>query len=131
VTVTVTFVESSASGELIISQYYEGASNNKWIEIYNPGGTAVDLLAGGYRIGVWANANRELWKSGTAPGNTVILSNSIPAGGTYLIGHTSVALPAYAVANQLSGSINFTATTAWCSTRARPTPMPTSWTPSA
>jgi hypothetical protein len=68
VTVTVTFQESSASGELIISQYYEGASNNKWIEIYNPGSSAVDLLAGGYRLGLWSNVgNREAGRRQVAP----------------------------------------------------------------
>ena len=108
VTVTVTFQEASASGELIISQYYEGASNNKWIEIYNPGAVAIDLAAGGYRIGLWANANREAWKTGTAPSSSTALSNSVPAGGTYLIKNSSAALPAYAVADITSGAMTFT-----------------------
>ncbi|NCC93544.1 MAG: lamin tail domain-containing protein, partial [Opitutae bacterium] len=109
VTVTVTFQESSATGELIISQYYEGPGNNKWIEIYNPGSSAIDLGAGGYRLGRWDNANREAWKVGTAPNGTIILSNgTIAAGGTYLVANSSATNPAYAVANQLSGNITFT-----------------------
>ncbi|HRT06184.1 MAG TPA: lamin tail domain-containing protein [Kiritimatiellia bacterium] len=109
VIVTATFkVQEAANGELIISQYYEGTSNNKWIEIYNPGSAAIDLAAGAYRLGRWDNANREAWKAGIAPSGSVALSNSIPAGGTYLIGNTSATNPAYAVAGQLSGVLTFT-----------------------
>ena len=36
--------------ELFISEYVEGTSNNKAIEIYNPTGAAVDLAAGDYRV---------------------------------------------------------------------------------
>lgn len=100
-------VAMSASGGLIISQYYEGASNNKWIEIYNPGPGSVDLIGGGYRLGRWDNANNEAWKAGTAPGNAIILSNSIAAGATYLVRHSSAVLPAYAAANQDSTQLTF------------------------
>ena len=106
VTVTVTFVEASASGELIISQYYEGTSNNKWIEIYNPGATTIDLAAAGYRLGQFSNSNRELWKTDGTPSLTVVLSNTIAAGGTYLVSHTSATNPIYAVAGQKAGLVH-------------------------
>ena len=97
-----------AMGGLIISQYYEGASNNKWIEIYNPGPGSVDLYAGGYRLGRWDNvANREAWKTGAAPGGSIVLSNTIAAGATYLVKNTSAALPAYATADLASGTMTF------------------------
>jgi len=104
VTVTVTFQEAATSGNLIISQYYEGASNNKWIEIYNPGSQAIDLPGGGYRLGQWNGANREGWKTGVAPSSSIALSNSIAAGGTFLIMNNSAVLPAYAVADQMGGT---------------------------
>ena len=101
VTVTVTFkVQEAASGELIISQYYEGSGNNKWIEIYNPGATAVDLGAGNYRLGTWNNALREGWKTNATPTLAVALSNSLAPGATYLVSYTTVSNPAYATANQ-------------------------------
>ena len=103
VTITVTFVESSTSGALIISQYYEGTGYNKWIEIYNPGSSAVDLAAGEYRLGQFSNENRETWKTDGTPSLTVPLSGSIPAAGTYLVGHSSASNPVYAVANQTAG----------------------------
>jgi hypothetical protein len=45
---------SIASGQVFISQYYEGTSNNKWIELYNGGTNSVNLGAGGYRLGLRA-----------------------------------------------------------------------------
>ncbi|MBX3432071.1 MAG: lamin tail domain-containing protein [Pirellulales bacterium] len=89
---------------IIISQYYEGTSNNKWIELYNSGGSSVDLAAGNYQLSHWSNANRELWKTDGAPTGTQALTGVVAAGGTYLIGHSSAVLPAYAVADQTSGS---------------------------
>ena len=102
VTVAVTFQVAAAGGALIISQYYEGTSNNKWIEIYNPGASAIDLQAAGFRLGSWNNANREGWKTATAADLTVVLSNSISAGGTYVVRHGSATNPAYATANQIA-----------------------------
>ncbi|MDY0144611.1 MAG: lamin tail domain-containing protein [Kiritimatiellia bacterium] len=99
VTVTVTFVESTTSGALIISQYYEGTSYNKWIEIYNPSASAVDLSAGEYYLGSWNNANREGWKTDVAPTKSTALTGTIAAGGTYLVNDSRATLPAYATAN--------------------------------
>ncbi len=104
VTVTVTFAEYEG-GALIISQYYEGAGNNKWIEIYNPGGSAVDLEADGYRLGNWNNAIREDWKTGAAPTLAVPLVGTISAGGVHLVSHGSAVLPDYVVANQTAGMV--------------------------
>jgi predicted extracellular nuclease len=96
---------------IIISQYYEGASNNKYIELFNSGNSSVDLAAGGYQLSHWSNANREIWKTDGAPTGTQALTGSIAAGGTYLIAHTSAAAPAYALpANQSTtgnGGVNF------------------------
>ena len=32
-------------GQVIISEYYEGSSSNKWIEITNVGSTTIDLTS--------------------------------------------------------------------------------------
>ena len=99
-------LQADAAG-LIISQYYEGTSNNKWIEIFNATGDAIDLAAGGYRLGQWSNANRELWKTGTAPSVSVALTNSIAANATYLVRHSSATNPAYATADLATSSLTF------------------------
>lgn len=46
--------------ELFISEYIEGTRNNKAIEIYNPGPTAIDLS--GYRLTRWQNGSA-VWGS--------------------------------------------------------------------
>lgn len=104
VTVTVTFQEAATSGALIISQYYEGASNNKWIEIYNPGTGTIDLPGGSYRLGQWNGTNREGWKMGYPPSSSIALSNSIAGGATFLVMNNASVLPAYAVADQMGGT---------------------------
>ncbi len=40
----------AATSELFFSEYIEGSSNNKALEIYNDTGAAVDLAAGGYNV---------------------------------------------------------------------------------
>lgn len=92
---------------LIISQYYEGASDNKWIELFNPGEEAVDLAAAGYRLGLWQNAAREGWKTGAVPGVVIVLTGTVAPGETYLVSHGRAKAPAYAVANVASNNLLF------------------------
>ena len=40
----------AVSPDLFFSEYVEGSSNNKALEIYNGTGTTVDLAAGGYEV---------------------------------------------------------------------------------
>ena len=89
----------SSMGGLIISQYYEGSSYNKWIEVYNPGPGSVDLDAGGYYVGCWNNDNREGWKTSTAPTRNVAMTGTLAAGETYLLSESRAVLPTYATAN--------------------------------
>ncbi len=46
---------SAAPTDLFFSEYIEGTSNNKAVEIYNGTGAAVDLAAGGYTVQVFSN----------------------------------------------------------------------------
>ena len=62
----------------------------------------MDLTAGGYRLGQFSNTNREGWKIDTAANTTVVLTNSIAAGATYLVAHSAATNPAYAAANQIA-----------------------------
>ena len=99
-------VGAGSVGTVFISQYYEGASNDKWIELFNPGTASIDLGAEGYSIGFWNNANREGWKTGVAPSSFIALTGTIPAGGTYLIADSSALLPGYASADQTGVSMS-------------------------
>ena len=53
----VTSGSSAAPTELFFSEYIEGSSNNKALEIYNGTGAAVDLAAGGYSVQMFFNGS--------------------------------------------------------------------------
>ena len=100
----------SASADILISQYYEGTSNNKYIELHNPTSEPIEMA--GYRLTLWTNAARENWKTdGAVPSQNFDLSGvTLPAGGYYLLAHSSAAIPAYAIAGanvRNSNIINF------------------------
>jgi predicted extracellular nuclease len=97
----------AAQGSLIISQYYEGAGSDKWLELYNAGTEAVSLETTGYRLGIWSNANRETWKTDGAPSASLSLTGTVAAGHCYLVANSAAVLPAYATAERYSGSLNF------------------------
>lgn len=83
---------TTAPAGLVISQYYEGAGTNNWIELFNSSASAVNLE--GYSIGVWKNGNAEGYKSGVAPTASVTLPNfSLPSGGIFLLGRNKDGAP--------------------------------------
>jgi RPA family protein len=53
--VFVSFQAKSQCSDLFFSEYIEGSSNNKAIEIFNPTNTAIDL--GTYRVNLYTNGN--------------------------------------------------------------------------
>lgn len=64
--------------DLIISEYVEGSSNNKALELWNGTGSDVDLGTGGYSVKVYFNGS-------TSAGSTVALTGTIPSGGTHVL----------------------------------------------
>ncbi len=71
---------SVTATDLFFSEYVEGSSNNKYLEIYNGTGTDVDLSD--YRIELYANG------ANTAS-NTLDLSGELKNGKVYVIGNAS------------------------------------------
>ncbi|MDR7110434.1 putative extracellular nuclease [Microbacterium trichothecenolyticum] len=71
---------AAASGDLFISEYVEGSSNNKAIEIYNPGTTAVDLAATGYKLQQYSNGSPTV-------SLTINLTGSVAPGDVYVFSH--------------------------------------------
>jgi predicted extracellular nuclease len=72
----------AATSDLFFSEYVEGSSNNKALEIYNGTGAAVDLAAGGYNVQMYFN--------GAATATTTInLTGSVANGDVYVVAHPS------------------------------------------
>lgn len=97
------FVTTSANANLLITQYYEGSSFNKWVELTNTGGSSVDLS--NYTLGLWQNSNTEAYKTDGTPSQSLALTGTLASGASYLLSHTSAASPAYATADAQSGSV--------------------------
>ena len=75
-------VQAAVPTELFFSEYIEGSSNNKVLEIYNGTGAAVDLTAGGYNVQMYFNGNPvstlTINLTGTvANGDVLVLANSL------------------------------------------------------
>ncbi|MBB6460396.1 DUF5689 domain-containing protein [Flammeovirga kamogawensis] len=74
----------SGFSDLIISEYVEGSSNNKYIEIFNGTGNDVDLS--NYSISKDGNGNDDFTKTVTP------LSGTLPNGATFLICNSRASL---------------------------------------
>lgn len=85
--------------ELFISEYYEGASNDKYIEIYNGTSSAILLSTSDYRIKIDANG------AGTWAASNIALTGTIPAYGTYVLAHSSANASILALANQTNATV--------------------------
>jgi hypothetical protein len=78
-------------GQVIISQVYEGASNDKWIEITNVGQSTVDLASPTqFKIGIWtiSGSTGNCLITGS-PTSSIVLTGNIIPGGKLLIKNTS------------------------------------------
>ena len=83
--------------ELFFSEYIEGSSNNKALEIYNPGGAPVDLAANGYNVQMFFNGS-------ASAGLTINLSGTVASGDVFVLAQSSAAADILAVADQTNGA---------------------------
>jgi uncharacterized protein len=90
-------VASAASTDLFFSEYVEGTSNNKALEIYNGTGGAVDLTAGGYSVQMFFNGS-------ATPGLTIDLGGTVADGDVFVLAQSSADPAILAVADQTNGS---------------------------
>ncbi len=84
--------------DLYFSKYGEGSSNNKFLEIYNGTGTAVDL----------SNYSIELYANGAATASntqTFTAGTMIAAGDVYVLRNSGAALTAILNASDISSSV--------------------------
>ena len=88
----------AAAPDLFISEYIEGSSLNKAIEIYNGTGSTVDLAAGVYTV--------ELYSNGAAnPSQTVALSGILADGDVFVLANASADAAILAVTDLTSSAV--------------------------
>jgi uncharacterized protein len=88
---------SAAPTELFISEYVEGTSNNKAIELFNGTGAPVDLTTGAYSVQMYFNG------SSTA-GLTINLTGNVTPGDVFVLAQASAAPAILAQADQTNGA---------------------------
>jgi len=86
------------AGDLIISEYIEGSSNNKAIEIYNGTGQTINLS--GYSIKLYSNG-------AATPGATLNLTGSLVHNDVYVIANSAANSSILAVSDITSGVTSF------------------------
>lgn len=93
---TTTPQSSGGVSDLIISEYIEGSSNNKYVEIYNGTGTSVNLSD--YQLRLFANGS-------TTPNNSNTLSGTLASGSVVVYRNSSATI--YAGASTALSSMAF------------------------
>ena len=93
-------------GQIIISQYYEGTSNNKWIELTNVG-TDVDLTANPVHLLMVGSSSAQNMTTKNPTVITSFTSGTWTAGTSKLIKNSSATLPSYAVADISNTNVAF------------------------
>lgn len=84
--------------DLFFSEYIEGSSNNKAIEIYNPTSAAIDLSD--YRVYLATNGS-------AVPTSTFNGAGMISAGGVYVIANSSANATILGIADTLHSVVNY------------------------
>ncbi len=84
------------AGDLFISEYVEGSSNNKAIELYNGTGAPVDLAGGDYRLRVHFN--------GSTSSTAFPLTGTVAAGDVFVFASASAGAAILAEADQTTGT---------------------------
>ena len=89
--------QTSTPTELFFSEYLEGTSNNKALEIYNGTGAAVNLAGGAYSVQMFFNGS-------TTAGLTINLTGTVANGDVYVIAHAGAAPDIVARADQTNSA---------------------------
>ena len=88
----------AAPTDLFISEYVEGTSFNKAVEIYNGTGSAVNLT--GYSLQMFFNG-------ASTPQTTLNLVGTLDNGDVYIVANAEADAPIPALADLLSGAVSF------------------------
>jgi hypothetical protein len=90
---------SVAQAGLIISEYVEGSSYNKALELFNTG-LDIDFASSNYVLELYTNGSPTVSR-------TIPLAGSVSAGGTFVVADSRAADELALLANQTTGSLSF------------------------
>ncbi|MEZ0607220.1 cellulose binding domain-containing protein [Fibrella sp. WM1] len=95
-------IRAQAPTDLFFSEYIEGSSNNKALEIYNGTGAPINLATSQYVVQVYSNGSNNV----TA---TISLTGTVASNGVYVLANNNanVNVAISSKANQTSGSVNY------------------------
>lgn len=93
-------VAAATPTDLFISEYVEGTSNNKAIELYNGTTLPIDLGVGGYVLDIYTNGASEASTS-------IALTGVIASGDAWVIANPSAVAGILAVADATNAGLNF------------------------
>ncbi|RMF64522.1 MAG: hypothetical protein D6742_14920, partial [Cyanobacteria bacterium J069] len=83
--------------DLFFSEYIEGSSNNKALEIFNSTGAAIDLAADGYIVQMYFNGS-------TTAGLTINLAGTVAPGDVFVLAQSAASATILAQADQTNGA---------------------------
>jgi DNA/RNA endonuclease G (NUC1) len=92
-----TTAKAAAASNLFFSEYIEGSSNNKALEIYNGTGSSINLSAGNYTIQMYFNGS-------ATSGLTIPLTGTVPNNDVFVLAHSAANAAILAQADQTNGS---------------------------
>lgn len=92
-------ISSSAHATLLFSEYVEGSSYNKALELYNLG-DAINFDSDSYAIDIYTNGSSSV-------SYTLSLTGVLSSNATFVIGNSRASNSILSAANQVSGALNF------------------------
>ena len=87
---------AAAPTDVFFSEYIEGSSNNKALEIFNGTGAPVDLATGGYTVQMYFNGS-------SSPGLTIALTGTVASGEVFVLAQSAAGPAILAQADQTTG----------------------------
>ena len=91
----------NAQGFVIITQYYEGLSNDKWLELSNVGNASLDLTSPQLFLHLFSNASADD-PANSLPNNTYTLTGTLSVGQVVLFKNSSAVNPIYAAGTAIT-----------------------------
>ncbi|MDT8336395.1 MAG: lamin tail domain-containing protein [Candidatus Izemoplasmatales bacterium] len=98
VVIDVTVKMPAPPANVFFSEYAEGSSSNKWLEIYNGTGAVLDLT--GYSVVVYSNGS-------TTAAYTLDLTGTVAIGDVYVITNASAELPNVIAESDITSSVTY------------------------